>query len=106
MHPCIQPPFYRQQSGLRGLVTAATSGTRSIVEASAQPASISGLKLSAFRAVGGRDTQNGVCSNVTSGSKLHTAAKGETKDYARGSRRAFDSQPKGHSGSSVSRPVV
>ena len=45
-----------------GLVTAATSGTRSIREASAQPACISGLKPSAYRAVDGRHTRCGMWS--------------------------------------------
>jgi hypothetical protein len=37
-----------------GLVTADTSGTRSIPEASAQPACISGLRLSAYRVAAGQ----------------------------------------------------
>jgi len=80
---------------------AAANGTPSIPESSAPPASTSGLKLNAFRAVGGRDTQNGMFSNVTSGSKLHNAAKGETTDCARANRRVSDSQPRGRQRSAV-----
>ena len=42
-----------------GLVPVGMNGTRSIQEASAQPACTSGLKLNAFRVADGRRTQIG-----------------------------------------------
>jgi hypothetical protein len=85
-----------------GVASADTNGTRSILEACAPRAYTNGLRHSASRALAGRHTQNGTCSNTfTSGSKPHTAAKAETTGFARACRRAFDSQPRGRSRSAV-----
>ncbi len=85
-----------------GVASADTNGTRSILEACAPRAHTNGLRHSASRALAGRHTQNGMCSNAfTSGSKPHTAAKAETTGFARACRRAFDSQPRGRSRSAV-----
>jgi hypothetical protein len=85
-----------------GVASADTNGTRSILEACAPRAYTNGLRHSASRALAGRHTQNGMCSNAfTSGSKPHTAAKAETTGFARACRRAFDSQPRGRSRSAV-----
>jgi hypothetical protein len=79
-----------------GVASADTNGTRSILEACAPRAYTNGLRHSASRALAGRHTQNGMCSNaLTSGSKRHTCVKAETTGFARACRRAFDSQPRG-----------
>src|SRR6266849_5733463 len=54
------------------------NGTHSILEASVPSASTSGLRLSAYLVAAGRRIRIGTRSNVTSGSKLHNAAKVET----------------------------
>jgi hypothetical protein len=77
------------------------NGTHSILEASAPPASTSGLRLSAYLVAAGRRIRIGTRSNVTSGSKLHTAAKAKTTGFARACRRAFGSQQRGRLRSAV-----
>src|SRR4029077_2025547 len=54
----------RRAKRTNGSVHAATSGTLSTREASAQPACISGLKPSAYRAVDGRHTRCGMRSEA------------------------------------------
>jgi hypothetical protein len=104
----IRRKTYRSAAGrparkTAGLVVAAMSGIRSIREECALPVFTSGLQRSAaFLVAGGRRIRSGTRSNaLTSGSKAHTVAKAETTGYARACRRAFDSQPRGRSGSAV-----
>jgi hypothetical protein len=102
-----------------GFVSAGTIGTRSIPGVSAPPASTNGLRRSASSAAGGRRIRIGIRNDLLVafdgrwpisseseaflrlqiGSKPRTAATTETKGYARAFRRAFDSQPRGRSGS-------
>jgi hypothetical protein len=58
-----------------GFVTADTHGTRSIPEASALPASISGLRLSAFLVAAGRRIRTGMGSNSQQMANLKVASE-------------------------------
>ncbi len=89
-----------------GVASADTNGTRSILEACAPRAYTNGLRHSASRALAGRHTQNGMCSNaLTSGNRRRTAATAETTGCWLASHRAVDSQPRGRLGSAVGCPV-
>ena len=85
-----------------GFAPAGMNATHSILEAPALPASTSGLRLSVYLVAAGHRIRIGTRSNVTSGSKLHNAAKGETTECARANRRVSDSQTTGRSNAATS----
>jgi hypothetical protein len=110
-----------------GLVTAGICGTPSTLAGYALRASTSGLRPSVSHVSSGRHTRIGMrnellmlaldgnggpsppseaCLRIHLGNRDHTAAKGETKDYARAFHRVFDSQPRGRSDSAVGCPAL